>query len=87
MAPQEMTLPEARTTKGHFMATTSVPKDKVQRMARILAEAEERSLNELMDDEERMLLLDRIACLKRRNAEHAAETLEAHHSGLDRLGE
>ena len=69
------------------MATTSVPKDKAQRMTRILAEAEERYRREFLDDDERLELRDRIARLKRRNAETAAETVEAHHAGLDRLGE
>jgi hypothetical protein len=36
------------------------------RMCRILREAEERYRNELMDDEERLLLLDRIKRLRRR---------------------
>jgi hypothetical protein len=67
------------------MITTSVPKDKAQRMARIFAEAEERYRRELMGEEERLELRDRIARLKRRNAERAVETVEAHHSGLDRL--
>jgi hypothetical protein len=50
------------------MATTesSVLIAKERRMARILAEAEERFNHELMDDEERMLLLDRIKRLRRR---------------------
>ena len=39
---------------------------KEQRMARILAEAETRYRNELMDDEERMMLLVRIKRLRRR---------------------
>jgi hypothetical protein len=69
------------------MATTSVQGEKAQRMARILTEAEERYRRELLDPEERLELRDRIARLKRRNTEAAAETLEAHHSGLDRLGE
>ena len=36
------------------------------RMARILAEAETRYRHELLDDVERMLLLDRITRLRRR---------------------
>ena len=48
------------------MATTSVQEAKTQRMCRILREAEERYRNELMDDEERMMLLDRIRRLRRR---------------------
>jgi hypothetical protein len=38
---------------------------KERRMVRILAEAEDRYRNELMDSEERMLLLDRIKRLRR----------------------
>jgi hypothetical protein len=38
---------------------------KERRMAKILAEAEERYRNELMDDEERIMLLDRIKRLRR----------------------
>lgn len=40
--------------------TTSLPKDKARRIERILAEAVERYEHELLLDEERMLLLDRI---------------------------
>jgi hypothetical protein len=36
------------------------------RMAKILAEAEDRYRHELLDDAERMLLLDRIRRLRRR---------------------
>jgi hypothetical protein len=38
---------------------------KVRWMAKILAEAEDRYRNEILDDEERMLLLDRIKRLRR----------------------
>jgi hypothetical protein len=48
------------------MATTSVPEAKTQRMCLILREAEERYRNELLDDEERMMLLDRIKRIRRR---------------------
>jgi hypothetical protein len=49
------------------MASTSVPKTERLRTARThaLKEAEERFNHELMDDEERMILLDRIRRLKR----------------------
>jgi hypothetical protein len=47
------------------LSSTSVPKDE-KRMLAILREAEERFKHELMDDEERMLLLDRIRRLRRR---------------------
>jgi hypothetical protein len=48
------------------MATLSVQEAKLERMCRILREAEERYRSELMDDEERMLLLDRIKRIRRR---------------------
>jgi hypothetical protein len=44
----------------------SVQEAKLERMCRILREAEERYRSELMDDEERQLLLDRIKRLRRR---------------------
>jgi hypothetical protein len=49
------------------MATTSVPKAERLRNARTLAlkEAVERFNHELLDDEERQLLLDRIKRLRR----------------------
>ncbi len=64
------------------MATTSVVDE--WRIRRILAEAVDRFNNELLPDEERMLLLDRIKRL-RRAVETNAETVDAVHSGLDRL--
>jgi hypothetical protein len=48
------------------MANTSLAQDeRTVRMCRILREAEERYRNELLEDEERMLLLDRIKRLRR----------------------
>jgi hypothetical protein len=49
------------------LSTTSVPKTERLRIARkhALEEAIERFDNELMDDEERMVLLDRIRRLKK----------------------
>jgi hypothetical protein len=65
------------------MAKASVPTER--RTRRILEEAVYRFNNELMGDEERMLLLDRIKRL-RRAVETEAETVDAAiHSGLDRL--
>lgn len=58
----------SRTTdhkEPHLMATLSVQEAKTQRMCRILREAEERYRSELMDDEERLMLLDRIKRLRR----------------------
>jgi hypothetical protein len=68
------------------MTTTSVPKAERLRTARTLAlkEAIERFNNELLPDEERMLLLDRIRRL-RRAVETDAEAVDAVHSGLERL--
>ena len=68
VAPAVRTHPEARTTKGmNFMATTSVPKAERLRTVRALAlkEAIDRFNYELMDDEERQLLRDRIRRLRR----------------------
>jgi hypothetical protein len=48
------------------MSNTSVQEAKPARMCRILREAEERYRNELMGDEERMLLLERIRRIRRR---------------------
>jgi hypothetical protein len=62
------TLPEARTTKGmNFMATTSVPKAERLRTVRALTlkEAIDRFNHELLDDEERLMLLEPIKRLRR----------------------
>jgi hypothetical protein len=48
------------------MASTSVQDERTARMCTILREAEARYRSELMDDEERQLLLDRIKRLRRR---------------------
>ena len=67
------------------MAKTIIAQStKERRMARILAEAEDRYRIELMDGEERQLLLDRIKRL-RRSIEKDAEIMDAVRSGLDRL--
>ena len=57
--------PRGTDHKEHLMATLSVQEAKTQRMCRILRESEERFRNELLEDEERMLLLDRIKRLRR----------------------
>jgi hypothetical protein len=49
-----------------LMDTLSVQEAKTARMCRILRESEERCRNELMDDEERLMLLDRIRRLRKR---------------------
>lgn len=53
--------------------------------AELIARLEERYRNELMGEEERLELWDRIKRLKRR-AETHAETVDAQHSGLERMG-
>ncbi len=47
------------------MTTKSLAEEKTRRMERILAEAIERFERELLPDEERMLLLDRIRRLRK----------------------
>jgi hypothetical protein len=64
------------------MATISVVDER--RIRRILAEAEDRYRNELLDDQKRLEVLDRIKRL-RRAVETNAETVDAVHSGLERL--
>jgi hypothetical protein len=49
-----------------------------------LAALEERYKHELLDLEERLELRDRIKQLKRK-AETTGETVDAHHSGLERM--
>jgi hypothetical protein len=67
MAPAVLATPRGPDHKeSHLMANTSLAQPKLERMCRILREAEERYRNELLDDEERMLLLDRIKRLRRR---------------------
>jgi hypothetical protein len=66
-APQEFPLPDARTKEGSSMAKQRILQNAVSDETRrtILREAEDRYLNELLDDEERQLLLDRILRLRR----------------------
>ena len=64
------------------MSTTSVVDER--RIRRILEEAMDRFNNELLGDEERQHLLDRITRL-RRAVETDADTVDAIHSGLDQL--
>ena len=69
MAPAELQLPEAWTTKGMiFMATTS--------LAQQLCELEERYRHELMSEEERLRLLEAIKCLQRRLASLASGVIQ-----------
>jgi hypothetical protein len=66
VAPAARTHPEARPPGGHLMAVKSLAQEcRDERRRTILREAEDRYRNELMDDEERMLLLDRIKRLRR----------------------
>jgi hypothetical protein len=64
------------------VSTTSVVDER--RIRRILEEAVNRFNNELMDDEERLEVLDRIKWL-RRAVETDAETVDGAHSGLEWL--
>jgi len=68
------------------MATTESSASSAQerRIRRILNEATERFNHELLPDEERMVLLDRIRRLRRAVETHA-EAVDAVHSGLERL--
>jgi hypothetical protein len=63
----------------------SVHRDDEAANADLLACLEDRYRNELMGEEERMEFRDRINRL-RRKAETTAETVDAHHSGLERMG-
>jgi len=67
MAPAERQLPEARPPGGHLMAVKSLLENSLTDETRrtVLREAKERFRNELMGDEERQLLLDRIQRLRR----------------------
>jgi hypothetical protein len=53
--------------------------------AELLACLENRYRNQLMSEEERLEVRDRMNRL-RRKAETIAETVDAHHSGLERMG-
>jgi hypothetical protein len=53
------------------MATISVPKER-ERMHLALREAEERYRHELLEDEERLLLRDRVVRLKKKLAAELA---------------
>jgi hypothetical protein len=67
MAPAVQPHPEARTTGRSPMAKERILQNAVSNEVRrtFLREAEDRYRNELMSDEERMLLLDRIIRLRR----------------------
>ena len=62
MAPAVLEHPEARTTRRSLMAKTTL--DRARILRKVLREAEDRYRNELMDDEERMLLQNRIGRLR-----------------------
>jgi hypothetical protein len=65
LAPAVQQHPEARTQRSEVsMSSTSVAN--TDRMRRILEEAVQRFNNELLADEERQLLLDRIKRLRKR---------------------
>jgi hypothetical protein len=69
VTPAELQAPEGPATReGALVATGSVPK--AERLRRIaLKEAVDRFKNELMHDEERQLVLDRIRRLRRQVVE------------------
>jgi hypothetical protein len=63
----------------------SVHRDDEAANAELLACLENRYRNQLMSEEERLEVRDRMNRL-RRKAETIAETVDAHHSGLERMG-
>ena len=67
------------------MIKQSVHRDDEAANAELLACLEDRYRNELMDEEERLVLRDRINRL-RRKVETTGETVDTHHSGLERMG-
>jgi hypothetical protein len=68
------------------MATVvRIPRDSGNGTPDLLARLEDRYRNELMGEEARLELRDRIRRLKRK-LETAAETVDAQHSGLERMG-
>ena len=67
------------------MIEQSVHRDDEAANAELLACLEDRYRNDLMGEEERLELWDRLNRL-RREAETAAETVDTHYSGLERMG-
>lgn len=67
------------------MIEQSVHRDDEAAIAELLASLEDRYRNDLMGEEERLELWDRLNRL-RREAETVAETVDTHHSGLERMG-
>ena len=74
MAPAERQLPEARTTRRCLMAKERILQNAVSDEVRrtVLRESLDRYRNELLDDEERLVLHDRIIALKKKLASLAA---------------
>jgi hypothetical protein len=74
MAPAVREHPEARTKEGSSLIEPSLPKERPARKRMLLAlmEAEERYRHELLVDEERLVLHDRIIRLKKKLARLAA---------------
>ena len=66
------------------MIKQSVHRDDEAANAELLASLEDRYCNELLREEERLELRDRINRL-RRKAETTAETVDTHHAGLERM--
>ena len=67
------------------MIKQSVHRDEEAANAELLASLEDRYRNELVGEEERLVLRDRINRL-RRKAETTAEMVDPHQSGLERMG-
>ena len=67
------------------MINQSVHRDDEAANAELLTCLEARYRDELMGEEERLKLRDRIKRL-RRKAETIAETVDTHYSGLERMG-
>ena len=67
------------------MIKQSVHRDDEAANAELLACLEDRYRNELLSEEERLELRDRINQL-RRKTETTGETVDAHHSGLEMMG-
>jgi len=74
MAPTVLATPRGPDQEEDLLIESSVPKERSarKRMLITLQEAEERFRHELLDDEERLLLRDRIIRLKKKLASLAA---------------
>ncbi len=66
MAPQVLEHPGTRTTKGYFMATQKSSAPAHPSTKEDLEKLEDQLAHELMDEEERQELLDRVLRARRR---------------------